>query len=254
MSTNPASAAASLRSVFFAVVLVASAAAGRADSPAPLAPPHYPDSTHIFNGCHLSAMAYLAHFRAEFPAEHGRPLVVQMMNADGRIRSHTMALVSWRGEWWVRDEYFGVFPLECAATETNPARLTARTERCYARHVATVAHDAVRPPEPPARFSAEQRAHDVTAAAAKLPVAHTVYWIKDGAREIPVVFFRPTPGVVAVYDPVRGTGMTTCNGGNDAKITALVAASFGYRVEDIRADAADDGVFAASVASLFAVR
>ncbi|MEJ1970965.1 MAG: hypothetical protein WDM96_00090 [Lacunisphaera sp.] len=83
---------------------------------------------------------------------------------------------------------------------------------------------------------------------------HTIFWVKDGAREIPLVFFRPTPGVIAVYDPVHGTGLTECAGGNDAKITALIAARFGYRVEDFRADTTSDTAFAASVASLFSIR
>src|SRR5271170_721219 len=79
--------------------------AARADiavptAPAPVAPPHYTIDEHVFNGCHLSTIAFLARFHADFPAEHGEALIVLMRNAGGVRKAHTVALISWRGSWW----------------------------------------------------------------------------------------------------------------------------------------------------------
>ncbi len=245
-ATRPTTNAAR-RSFCFAAFFAALVAA--AATPAVPAPPHYPDATHVFNGCHLSALAYLDRFTTDFPAEQGRPIVVQMRNGDGAVRSHTMALVTWNGEWWIRDEYFGVFPLECSpATETKEARLVARAERLYARHAeAAVRAGTARPPEPPARFSAEDRRRNVNAAADKLPVAHMIYWISEGTHEIPVVFFRPARGVIGVYDPVHGSAIIDCTVRDDAKLAGLIAAKLGYHVEGVRAEPA--GFYGALIAS-----
>ncbi len=64
------------------------------------------------NGCYVSTIAFLARFQAEFPGERGVPLVMVRRNANTVRWSHTIALVSWRGEWWGRDEYYGVFALD----------------------------------------------------------------------------------------------------------------------------------------------
>lgn len=159
-------------------------------------PPHYPDHTHVYNGCRLSALAYLAKFTAEFPSEHGQPLVLSMRNADGQVRPHTLAVITWRGEWWCRDEYFGVFSLKCAADGTSdPERLTAIAERLYERHAQDVLRqpNAQLPPVVPAQLSTAQRLRDVQNATALIPVPHMIYWIRDGRREVPVVFFVLPP-------------------------------------------------------------
>lgn len=202
-------------------------------------PPHYPDATHVYNGCHLSSLAYLAKFNAEFPAEQGRPLVVQLLNADGCTRSHTLTLLTWQGDWWIRDEYYGVFPLNCTVKAVSDlSQLQALAERVYARHVAEISRrsDAPRPPEVPSRLSVDQRLHDVKLAAGKIPMAHTIYWVRDGKREVPLVFFRPAPGQIAVYDPAFGTGVAKCSQPDDAKVVAAVASRMGYRADVVRAD------------------
>jgi hypothetical protein len=229
-----------LRPLFFACSFLSVVAAGRATAPEVSSPPHHPDATHVFNGCHLSALAYLDRFATEFPAERGRRIVVEMRNRGGRVRSHAMALVTWKGAWWVRDEYFGVFALDCGpAHETSEVRLVARAEQLYARHVATaVRAGAALPPEPPAQLSPEDHRRNVIAAAAKLARAHTIYWIKDGAREVPLMFFRPSPTEVGIYDPVHGSAVVECASRDDATITALIAGRLGYRVDSIRAETA----------------
>jgi len=221
----------------FALALFLLPVAARAAVVTP--PPHYPDATHVYNGCHLSTLAYLAKFNTEFPAEQGEPLVVQMLNADGCVRSHTMTLITWQGEWWVRDEYYGVFSLNCTVKAVSDlSQLRSLAERIYARRAAEMSRrsDAPRPPEVPSRLSVEQRIHDVRLAADRIPMAHTIYWVRDGKREVPVVFFRPAAGVIAVYDPAFGTGVAKCSTTDDAKVVAAVASRMGYRADSVRAE------------------
>ena len=67
-------------------------------------------------------------------------------------------------------------------------------------------------------------------------MAHTIYWVRDGKREIPLVFFRPAPGQIAVYDPAFGTGVAKCSQPDDAKVVAAVASRMGYRADVVRAE------------------
>ncbi len=220
-------------------LLVLPVVASSAARAAVVTPPHYPDATHVYNGCHLSTLAYLAKFNAEFPAEQGQPIVVQLLNADGYTRSHTMSLISWHGDWWIRDEYYGVFSLNCTTKAVSDlAQLQALAERIYARHAAEMSRrsDAPHVPVVPSRLSVEQRIHDVRLAADKVPMAHTIYWVKDGKREVPLVFFRPAPGQIAVYDPAFGTGVAQCSQPDDAKVVAAVASRMGYRADQVRAE------------------
>ncbi len=202
-------------------------------------PPHYPDRTHVFNGCRLSALAYLARFTAEFPGEHGQPFVVHMRNADGQVRPHTLALITWQGEWWCRDEYFGVFPLKRAVDALSDSeRLTVTVEHLYERHAQDVLRqpNSQLPPVVPAQLSPAQRLRDVQNATALIPVPHMIYWIRDGRREVPVVFFRPSAGEIAVYDPSFGTGTAHCPSTDDEKVVAAIAHRLGYRADSVRAE------------------
>jgi hypothetical protein len=53
-----------------------------------------------------------------------------------------------------------------------------------------------------------------------------------------VVFFRPSAGEIAVYDPSFGTGSAHCASTDDAKVVALVAQRLGYRADNVRAELA----------------
>jgi hypothetical protein len=204
-------------------------------------PCSFPDSDHVANGCHVSTLRFLARFLAEFPSETGSPLVIRMRNGDGVSRSHTVAIVSWHGEWWCRDEYFGVFALGCTVkAPLEQRRLVSRTEsRLEARARMTVRMSpAAARPAPPTQLSAEQRLRDVTVAARMIPFATKVYWVRGGGRELPVVFFRPGDRQIAVYDPLHGTCIAECSAGDDAKVVGLVAAQLGYPVDAVRPDLA----------------
>jgi len=220
------------------------APAARATASAPegsVTPPSYPDSAHVLNGCRLSTLRFLARFLSEFPHEHGEPLAITMRNADGSRSGHTLALFSWQGQAWCRDEYYGVFTLDCPfEAQPNLNRLVARAEKRLEKHAQMLIRtaQATARPEPPAHLSAEENLRDVTTAARIIPYATTIFWLRCDNREIPVAFFRPAGQEIAVYDPVHGTSSAECSCRDDAKVVSAVAAQLGYRVNGVRPDLA----------------
>lgn len=240
---------ATLRAVAFVVIVTAGFAPARAaaSSAAPAgaadrtSPPHYPDAAHVPQGCHLSTLAFLARYAAEFPHERGKAVVVAMRNADGRTRPHTLAVLSFRGELWCRDEYFGVFPLHLrAAAEPELRRLVARIEPRLEKHARRhlAGPDAARPAAAPSQLSPAEALALVRTAATILPLPARVFWIGSDRAEVPALLFRPSPTEVAVYLPTHGTCVAECNVTNDARVMELVAARLGYREVVVRADAA----------------
>src|SRR5579871_5282625 len=122
-----------------------SAAARLVDAGDPLAgPPHFTLEDHVFNGCHLSTIAFLARFNTEYPQERGEAVILTLKNGDGAYRSHTVALVTWHGAWWCRDEYFGVIALgRKVDAGQDKARLTERLQAVLERR----GRDVMRGPE-----------------------------------------------------------------------------------------------------------
>ena len=225
-----------LASLTFTLAVLAAPAASAATLSAP---PADPDATHVLNGCHLSSLRFLNRFLADYPAEHGQTLVVTMRNADGSVQAHTIALVSWQGQAWCRDEYYGVFSLDCAAeARPNLDRLSARAERKLERHAQLMVRtgQAAARREHPAQLSAEDNLRDVTTATTIIPYATTIYWVRCGHHEIPMAFFRPAANRIAVYDPVHGTSTANCSCPDDAKVVQLVAARLGYRADRVHAE------------------
>ena len=203
------------------------------------APPAFADSAHVSNGCHLSSITFLAKFLGQFPGERGEPLVIQMINSDGVRRPHTVAVLTWQGQTWCRDEYFGVFVVDCSvAAQSDKARLVAKVQTALERHAAELIRTAGMSlrPAPPAKMSAEQRAAEVTTMATIIPFPTTIYWVRSGSREVPLAFFRPNAREIAVYDPQHGTCLAKCPSRDDAKIVALAAAQLGYHVDAVRPD------------------
>ncbi|HUL54073.1 MAG TPA: hypothetical protein VLT83_11755 [Opitutaceae bacterium] len=233
-------------SLVVALVLAATLAAAGAQttghdhgaSTAPQVPPAYPDSDHVANGCHISTITFLARFSADFPVERGEPLVVTARSADGVRRPHTIALISWQGEWWCRDECFGVFTLGWRV-EARPdlQQITRRAETILEKHVRTVLRTTVvdpRPAPPPKVMSSEQKARDVELVARMVPFPATIFWVRSGSDELPMVFFRPTDCQIAVYEPLHGTSLAECSSRDDAKIVAAVASRLGYHVDGVQ--------------------
>jgi|GEM_PF-2566821 hypothetical protein len=205
----------------------------------PQVPPAYPDRTHVTNGCHISTITFLDRFLAEFPDEQGEPLVITMLNADGVRRSHTIALISWQGQWWCRDESFGVFALGCPVeAQPDRRRLNTKAETMLEKHAKMLIRAAMATPQPapPTEMSSEQRIREVAVAARMIPFPTTIFWVKCGSRELPVAFFRPTARQIAVYEPLHGTCLAECSSRDDAKVVSLVASRLGYHVDAIHAE------------------
>lgn len=208
-------------------------------SPTLSAPPAYPDTAHVLNGCHLSTLRFLSRYLAEFPAERGETVVVNMRNANGTTQAHTVALISWQDQVWCRDEYYGVFSLGCPAEpQTNLARLSGRAERMLEEHAQWMVRtgQAAARREPPAHLSPDQTLLDVTTAARLIPFNTSIFWVHCGSRERPMAFFRPDGKRIAVYDPEHGTSTAECACPDDAKVVLLVAARLGYAASSVRAD------------------
>lgn len=90
----------------FVFLLLLSACANAKPGGIPSLPPDFPDTRHVPNGCYLSAVTYTEKFKAAYPTEHVR---LQNFHPRGWPAAHMVALVTWQGAWFIRDEYFGVF-------------------------------------------------------------------------------------------------------------------------------------------------
>ncbi len=197
-------------------------------------PPAYPDTVHLPQGCYISTVAYLVRFHAEFPAERGAPQTVMVRSLSGL---HTIAMVTWRGEWWGRDGRFGVFALHRAVATRRPLeRLCADAgfalDRIVSRQLKHGRDSAAF--DPPGELPDAARLDAVSTAAKLVPQASRIFWVRSGRRELPFLFFRPAAGAIAVYDPASGTTQAECAATNDSSIVATVAARLGYKVAAVR--------------------
>jgi hypothetical protein len=226
-----------LRNALFALAVAVAAHAA-----APAVPPAYPEAKPVLNGCHISTLAFLARYGAEFPGERGEAVRILMRNVEGLRVRHTIALFTWRGEWWCRDNILGVAALNRPAVAgTDLAALASEAEGVLDR-IETRRNRSRRnrgtSDAATADLSASRRLREVEAAAALLPLASTVYWLRADGREIPVLFFRPGPGKIGVYEPSVGSCLAEIGETDARKIVALVGEQLGYRVAGVRADAA----------------
>ena len=212
-----------------------------------ITPPNFPDMVHVANGCYVSAAAYIARFRAACPAERAEPAAVVLPNADGLSRPHTVAIVSWHGSWWARDEYYGLVDLRSpSARPWDPATVTRRIERAF-RHRA--AGQPQRQPDrvPDGADPREWRLGHIEAARMLLPVESCVIWMRSGLDDLPFLFFRRAEdGGFAVYDPGFGTVQAVSRLREPDTLVAAVAERLGYpaaapEVPDVRAAMARPG-------------
>ncbi|MBI5693272.1 MAG: hypothetical protein HZC55_24605 [Verrucomicrobia bacterium] len=205
----------------------------RASSPpAQTAPPAYPDDVHVPKGCYISTLAYLAKFHLEFATESGTPLTVLLRRFDG---PHTIALVSWQGRWWGRDEFSGVFDLQSAVSnKDDTTRLRALAEcildRLSVRHLKG---GYITAPNPTSELSDRERCEAVHAAATLLPCASQLYWVGCNRGVIPLLFFQPSERTIAVYDPASGTATAECVLRSAPTVVTMVASELGYRANAV---------------------
>lgn len=239
-------------SLVLTLSFVAAPAASWASDTQQSQPPAFLENEHVCNGCHLSTMCFLAKYTAAFPNENGQPLVISMMNRDGVRRSHTIALMSWRGAAWCRDEYFGVFSLGASYTQNGDlSRLARKAQQLLERHAQNLVRTNGLPqrPEVPSEDAVQQRFEEAKLATRILPFSSSLYWVRSGSHEVPMVLFRPSPGVIGVYEPIHGTCLAECSIRDDAKVVALASEKLGYRPDSLRREASVSSSVAASALS-----
>jgi hypothetical protein len=215
-------------------------------------PPDFPDDQHVINGCYISTMAYIAKLKTSFPAERAEPLTIFPRHGGVRRKPHTLALFTWRGQWWIRDEFFGLksvrLPVKPAIT---PERVAVRVAgMCEKDSLWLLAQGKVQPLGAAAELSLEQKLAAVIFAASVLPYDTELYWVRCKTSRTPMLFFRPHRGAIAVYDPQHGTALAESNTADGRKIVPLVAQKLGYVVDAVDAfhpaEVADRTVIAAS--------
>lgn len=199
-------------------------------------PPVFADTVHVQNGCYLSTARYLAGFRASFPAERGDNVTVEPRGFAGK---HTIALVTWRGGWWGRDEYFGVFSLGLpVAGNPDPHALADFATRRFVKHARREvnARRAQYASDSPPALTTSEVIRFVRLASAITTTPGEVFWARSGIDAVPFLFFRPAAGLVAVYNPNHGTATAETTLSDAAHIVGLVAAKLGYSVIGVSRD------------------
>jgi hypothetical protein len=201
----------------------------------PSAPPDFTDTAHVMNGCFISSTAYLAKFHAEFPGEQARTLTVTPRNYE---MTHTIAVVSWTGRWWGRDEYFGVFALNAKVSDNYTE---VQLQRKASGALETFSATAIREGTADAmvvrrQLTESRRSNEVATAAGLLPCATEEFSVESNGKQVRFLLFRPTPELIAVYTPVSGTATAHCAlRTNSTGIIRNVAAQLGYKVDAVHA-------------------
>ena len=223
------------RALAFALMATTTLPLARAGFAAvPPTPPDFPDAAHVTNGCYLSTVAFIAQFASAFPAERAQPATIRPRNFD---TPHTLALLTWQGRWWGRDEYAGIFPLDRpVGGGTLTESLRRHAERIFEKRSIAQAKLSGYNPANTEKLSPARRAHDVTVAAGLIPFRTERFSLRCGDQDVPLLFFRPTSGSIAVYDPVTGTATAETAITSSSAIVKLVATQLGYRVDAIRAE------------------
>jgi hypothetical protein len=199
-----------------------------------LPPPNFPDVAHVANGCYISSLVYVSRFRAAYPAEKAGTAAVVLPNADGSRKPHTVAIVSWHGRWWARDEYYGLADLRLPSARPWDAVTVARRADDTYRDRATRMRAAGQPRREPDRVPAGDEAgrwrrEQIETARRLLPMPGEIVWQRRGSEELPFLFFRTSEdGAFAVYDPVFGTAQAVAEVRDPHRLVAAVAERLGY--------------------------
>lgn len=236
-SARRRTALSSLLCAFIVTSALAKAERPAGNTATPATPPAFPDAVHVEKGCYISTLVYISKFAAAYPAERAAPLTVQSRRFDG---PHTIALLTWQGRWWGRDEYCGVFEIrEAVGDGTVTAWLQRSAESALELLATQLARRGLIPTAPKTRpnLSVASRTRDVATARRLLRCATEQFWIRSEGREIPVVYFRPAPDRIAVYDPQSGTATAETALTDAAHIVVLVAARLGYTPDSVRREA-----------------
>ncbi|OIQ80951.1 hypothetical protein GALL_372920 [mine drainage metagenome] len=230
----------------FAALMIAPAALHAYEKP-----PAFEDPHHVPCGCYLSTVAFLHRFLRAYPAEHGQPINLTLLNDGGAWKPHTIAAFTWHHSWWGRDEYFGVFPTQCSdKVPLTAPELATCLKRSYERK--THRHPSIGAmlrQQARRTITAEDRIRDVRIAAGLCPYPSQVWWVDSQGQQVPFLYFRPGHDEIALYDPCHGTAtaFTPC------EVTSLIVAEasrrMGYMVQAVRPEAPPAQAFVSAIAA-----
>ncbi len=197
-------------------------------------PPNFPDMIHVANGCYVSSFVYLSRFHAAYPAERAETAAIVLPNADGSFKPHTVAIVSWHGKWWARDEFYGLADLRSSSSRPwDVASVTRRVDAINRERYAqqTAAGHRRQPDRAPAEKTEaiRWRIEHIQRARQLLPVPSEIVWLRSGDQTLPMLFFRTSEGGrFAVYDPSIGTAQALGDVSDVGRLVAAVAERMGY--------------------------
>ena len=197
-------------------------------------PPDYVDSVHVAEGCYISTVAYLTKFSAAFPDEFGSAVTI---HPKSHLTPHTIALLTWRDHWWLRDEFLGVLPVNLPVrTREITEQIKSSSEAALERRALRLS--ATRQTRRAGLHSRDDRVLDapreVARAATLLQFASEAFHIESRGRKTCMLLFRPRPGTIAVYDPAHGTATAKTDLTSSVEIVALVAERLGYAAAIVR--------------------
>jgi len=189
---------------------------------------------HVANGCYVSSFVYISRFQAAYPAERAETAAIVLPNADGSFKPHTVAIVSWHGKWWARDEFYGLTDLRSPSSRRwDLATVTQRVDAfCRERYAVQTAAGHRREPDRAPAEPAEAvrwRIEHILTARQLLPVPSEIVWLQSSSQTLPLLFFRTAEGGrFAVYDPAIGTAQALGDVRDVGRLVALVAERMGY--------------------------
>ena len=157
----------------------------------PSAPPWWPDSYYVKNGCYISAFVYMARLREHYPDTAAETVTVLLSNGT----SHTIVTIKWGDRLYLRDPFVGV-----AAIEGPPQRSFDRALALWrgseGRHTYDERSLATR----------EERHREIHLAAELIAFAHPEIVLTQYRGQIVTVLSWKTPtGEIALYEPTFGT-------------------------------------------------
>lgn len=183
------------RSQFLSLLVLWMAQAGAsAAADWPDAPPWWPDQIYAANGCYLSASAYVARLASTYPAADATTYTVEIPSC----RKHTIAVVTWNGVKYGRDQYIGVFKIGDSDPQTSFVATLRRWWQAKRTH---------RYPEKRPSSIAERHA-EVLLARQIMSFAKTeLVPVITPTGAVTILTWQTTTGELAIYEPMLGTAV-----------------------------------------------
>ncbi len=175
-------------------------------------PPWWPDKIYAANGCFLSASAYVARLVSTYPAAKASTQTVEIPSC----RGHTIAVVSWNGVKYGRDQYIGVFKIG----DGDPQASFEAALRRWRQEKRTHPYPERRP-----HSMAERRAEVLLARSIMAFAKTELLPVNTPTGVVTVLTWRTPTGELAIYEPTLGTAVGS-TAGTVAEATRCLLAQF----------------------------